>query len=113
MVLKSKYKIISIIFIFHFFFVNSVLYAQNEMQQDSFWTGIFQTAFLNNTRVTNLLNEYQSSLIKKKQYDYSWVPVIQTGIQNNFNFKRSDYINILNQTQNIDSEHTLLLSPVT
>lgn len=113
MVLKSKYKIISIIFIFHFFFVSSVLYAQNEMQQDSFWIGIFQTAFLNNTRVTDLLNEYQSSLIKKKQYDYSWVPVIQTGIQNNFNFKRSDYINILNQTQNIDSEHTLLLSPVT
>ena len=113
MVLKSKNKIINLIFFFHFFFANSVLFAQNEIKADNFWTGIFQTAFTNNTRVTNLLNEYQSSLIKKKQYDYSWVPVIQTGFQNNLNLKRSDYIYILNQTQNLNSEPAIILSPVT
>ncbi|MBR5032648.1 MAG: hypothetical protein IKX70_03195 [Treponema sp.] len=85
--------------------------AQNNTETKEWWPLVLQTAFLNNPQTIRLINEYQSSIIQKKQYDYSWVPVIQTGIQDSFNLRRSDYLYILNQTSKTNSDHLVVMSP--
>ena len=112
MVLNLK-KIKKIVLILNIVIFCHKLSAKNTASTIEFWPDIFQTAFINNTKVTRLINEYQSSLVQKKQYDYSWFPIIQTGIQNNLNLRRSDYVYILNQSKYTDGNHAIILSPTT
>lgn len=101
---KNKY-----LFFFVFFLISSLALAQDNLSSSEWWTAQLQTAFSNSPKVRQLINNYTSITVQKKQYDYSWFPVIQAGIQDSVTIRRGDYIPLLNQTS--DSNHKLIMSP--
>lgn len=111
MVLKTRRNCRKIFLILFLFLAALDTWPEESTSTEAWWPTTIQTAFSNSSKIASLINEYQSYVVQKKQYDYSWFPVIQTGIQNTFNLRRSDYLYVLNQTQVLDSEHTILMSP--
>ncbi|MBR4790461.1 MAG: hypothetical protein IK024_06170 [Treponema sp.] len=101
MVLKKKILLFSLL---SFSILNFVFSLETE-----FWQQTLQTAFSNSITINRIINEYSSTLIQKKQYDYSWFPVIQAGLQESLNIQRGDNLYVLNQTP--DSSFKMLMSP--
>ena len=94
---------------FVFFFLSSITQAQDNSYNSEWWSCQLQTAFSNSPKVRQLINNYTNVTTQKKQYDYSWFPLIQAGFQDSVNIRRGDYIPLLNQTS--DSEHKIIITP--
>lgn len=94
MVLK-KNLLYSFIFLYIHFFSFS-------LENGSFWKKTFQLAFINNPTIINIHKNYVSTLNKKKQDDYLWLPYFQFNINQKFLDTRGDSFNYLNKYLNYE-----------
>ena len=101
-----------VIIIFVFILTVFSLLAEEVPATDLYWTKLIQTSFSNNPNFFEIQAQYNSVLINKLQYDYSFIPYLSFGTQATVTGTSGSLVTMINQTQ-ADTSRNYILSPYT